>query len=213
MCEHNRNAAVKCGAAHSACIFIQLSYLSEQIIRGDKLKRWGNNGSCWEAAEMIHAYIPEKHQELGKQKSTLQSIAIPNELRLMMVMMGIIMMRKMLWIQFEWWKVSTSNNATHFLLSSGIVLCRFPNRKLRVCMMTWCAAVSCSESLFHNENGLRTLETQCDLCGKCSWTEHGPWHLVQEASKVMLLIPLVGNNHGETHRVFPLIYYTEKGWL
>ena len=58
---------VKCGAAHYVCIFIQLSYLSEQIIRGDKLKRWGNNGSCWEAAEW-YKHIPEKHQELGKQK-------------------------------------------------------------------------------------------------------------------------------------------------
>ena len=63
---------VKCGAAHYVCIFIQLSYLSEQIIRGDKLKRWGNNGSCWEAAEW-YKHIPENIQELGKQQCTLQS--------------------------------------------------------------------------------------------------------------------------------------------
>lgn len=49
------------------CIFIQLSYLSEQIIRGDKLKRWGNNGSRWEATEW-YKHIPEKHQQLGKHK-------------------------------------------------------------------------------------------------------------------------------------------------
>lgn len=36
---HNRDSAVKSGAEHYVCIFIQLSYLSEQIIRGDKLKR------------------------------------------------------------------------------------------------------------------------------------------------------------------------------
>ena len=31
------------------------------------------------------------------------------------------------------------------------------------------------------------------FCGKCSWKEHSPWHLVKEASKVTLLMPLVKN--------------------
>lgn len=31
------------------------------------------------------------------------------------------------------------------------------------------------------------------FCGKCSWKEHSPWHLVKEACKVTLLMPLVKN--------------------
>lgn len=52
------------------------------------------------------------------------------------------------------------------------------------------------------------------FCGKCSWKEHSPWHLVKEASKVTLLMPLVktqikhyqgrGERHGERSLWFTL---------
>lgn len=37
--ERKRNCEKNCRAVLHVCIFIQLSYLSEQIIRGDKLRR------------------------------------------------------------------------------------------------------------------------------------------------------------------------------
>ena len=41
------------------------------------------------------------------------------------------------------------------------------------------------------EWGSDALNSGEKLCGKCSWTEHGPWHLEKGASKVTLLMPLV----------------------
>lgn len=57
-----RDSAVE-GARICVCIFIQLSRLSELIIRGDKLKRWGNNGSSWEAAERTPAHSWENQMQ------------------------------------------------------------------------------------------------------------------------------------------------------
>lgn len=106
---------------HYVCIFIQLSYLSEQIIRGDKLKRWGNNGShshshsvsLWERLRRDTSTLLKNTGKWVNRRvgggSTPQSRAIQNELWLMMVMMVTLMMMKMRWIKFEWLKVFRNN--------------------------------------------------------------------------------------------------------
>lgn len=50
-----------------------------------------------------------------------------------------------------------------------------------------------NEPCAHADRAEDAFQQWATFCGKCSWTEHSPWHLVKEISKVSLLMPLVGN--------------------
>lgn len=62
------------------------------------------------------------------------------------------------------------------------------------------------ELVLYRVEWVKDAQTLGNLCGKCSWKEHSPWHLVKEAAKVRLLIPLVKKQikhyqgSEETHR-------------
>lgn len=109
------------------------------------------------------------------------------------LMMATIMMMTMLWIKFEWLKIWRDNNGRDanfsrllkwscraLIIHPLIELLNAQQRKTLTCL--------CGRRAVQTDSCLKHWTT---FRGKCSWKEHGPWHLVKEVSKVKLLMPLV----------------------
>lgn len=111
------------------------------------------------------------------------------------LMMATIMMMTMLWIKFEWLKIWRGNNGrdanfSRLLKWSCRALIIYPLVELLNAQQRKTLTCLCGIRAVQTDSCLKHWTT---FCGRCSWKEHGPWHLVKEVSKVKLLMPLVKN--------------------